>query len=407
MKPRLLFISHVNPANPRSGQQQRVFYSLKAARAYFYVTFLTLESDDKEDAQCLHELADEVIFLPRLFNKRTAKIRYLLSYLLFTLKTGLKTSNFVLGEIEFSPKRLMFVLENRKFDGVIFEYWYAYKSAASFRQHGIPCILDTHDILWKAFEQQVKVKPVPVFYKRRIRNLYKHQEQNAWKAFDRIITLNQLEQENIKAVVGENIPVDFLPMGIDLNQWKYLWKRKNPVSPQICFYGGLSSEANVKSALWCLDKIMPFVWLKLPSAEFWLIGNRPVNILLQRAEKDSRIKITGFVQDVAQVIAEMGVILCPWEGVFGFRSRIIEVMAVGVPLVVSEDAIAGMGIAEHAIKIGRTDAEIANNALEILENENMAQQMSLLARQDVEKKYSFESTYLDYFENLAKSLEVG
>jgi len=108
---------------------------------------------------------------------------------------------------------------------------------------------------------------------------------------------------------------------------------------------------------------------------------------------------------VQKVIAKMGVILCPWEGVFGFRSRIIEVMAIGVPLVVSYDAIAGMGIAEGGIEVGRTNDELANHVLGLLDNKGLACQLSLNARSDVEKNYSFEDTYLKYFNRLQKRID--
>lgn len=407
MRPKILFISHVNPVNPRSGQQQRVHYSLKAARVFFHTTFLTLSSNLPEGLDQVNKLCDETITLDPILSTYKNKITYAFQYIYFVFRTGLKKSNFIIGEVEFSSQRLESILKGRRFDYVLFEYWYAHKSVVIFKRFGIPCILDMHDVLWRAFEQQIKKRPLPFFCKERIKRLYQQNEQTAWKSFDRIISINKFEQNIVKNVVPPNVIVDYIPMGIDLGIWEYLWKFINQGHHRLGFYGGLSSKVNVDSALRCIDKIMPIIWETDPNAEFWLIGNRPADVLLQRASQESRIKITGYVEKVHTVIAEMGVVLCPWEGVFGFRSRIIEVMAVGVPLVVSEDAIAGMGITEHAIKIGRTDTELANIALEILENEKTAQQMSLLARQDVEQKYSFESTYLDYFENLAKSLEVG
>ena len=405
MKPRLLFISHVNPAHPRSGQQQRVYYSLKAAKRFFQITFLTLSSGNPEDLEQLRELCDDVIALPPLLLDYRTKLVYALQYICFALRTGLKKSNFIIGEVEFSPKRLESVLKDRNFDYVIFEYWYAYKSVSLFQSHGMSCILDMHDTLWKAFEQQIKTKPFPLFYKERIKRLYRQYEQHAWKSFDRIIALNKIEQNMVKGVISTNVMVDFLPMGIDLSVWEYLWIYNDSAPYRVGFYGSLSSKVNIDSALRCLEKIMPIIWEKKPGAEFWLIGNHPADALLQRAKTDSRIKITGYVEKVQKVIAKMGVILCPWEGVFGFRSRIIEVMAIGVPLVVSYDAIAGMGIAEGGIEVGRTNDELANHVLGLLDNKGLACQLSLNARSDVEKNYSFEDTYLKYFNRLQKRID--
>jgi glycosyltransferase involved in cell wall biosynthesis len=402
MKPRLLFISHVDPSSPNSGQQQRVFYSAKAARVFFHTTLLTLGTGKSEGVSLLIDLFDDVIFLPPTRFNFFQKIYYALSYIIFHLKSGLKLSNYVLSELVFTKDNIETITRDKYFDCVILEYWHAYKSLSFFQDQGVPCILDMHDVQWKSLEQQLKRKKYPTIYKRRITSLYKKNEELAWKSFDRIIAINQIEQRIVKSIVSEGIVVDFLPMGIDINKWKYLWNKFDHSPFRIGFYGGLSSDANVKSALYCLEKILPLIWIKKPNVEFWLIGSNPAPILIKRSKADSRVKVTGFVENVQEIIAQIQVILCPWEGVFGFRSRVIEVMAVGTPLVVSRDAIDGMGITDNAIIIGKTNSEFADLTLELLENNTLSQHISKNSRRLVEQCYSFDKTYLSYFNDLAK-----
>lgn len=402
MKPRLLFISHVNPSNQKSGQQQRVYYSAKAAKEFFHTTLLTLGPLDNLRDASLFELFDDVIILSPTLSSFSHKMFFALPYILFHLRTGLKRSNFALGEIEFTKKHLETITAGKDFDCVILEYWHAYKGISLFQEHGLPCILDMHDVQWKTFELQLKGKKYPTFYKKRIISLYRKNEELAWKTFNRIIAINQIEQKLVKSIVTPSTEVDFLPMGIDLTKWLYLWKQNDNLPSRIGFYGGLSSDVNIKNALYCIDEIMPFIWNKYPTIEFWLIGNNPATILEERAKVDSRIKLTGYVENIQEIISQMQVILCPWEGIFGFRSRIIEVMAVGTPMIVSRDAIAGMGIADNIIKIGQTPSEFAEYALIILNNKKTAEKMSLSGRKFVEQNFSFESTYLNYFENLAR-----
>ena len=86
--------------------------------------------------------------------------------------------------------------------------------------------------------------------------------------------------------------------------------------------------------------------------------------------------------------------LCSLKGKYGFRSRLIEAMALGVPLVVTSDAIYGMGLEdEKGISVYDSDEKIADTTVNLLLSPDFASQQSILARKQVEEKFSFEATY--------------
>ena len=97
-----------------------------------------------------------------------------------------------------------------------------------------------------------------------------------------------------------------------------------PARPhRIAYYGGFGSAKNRASALRCVTQIMPIVWKKWPLAEIWLVGSNPSDDL-RALQRDPRVRVTGFVDDVQSVLRTMTAVLCPWEGTWGFRSRLIE-----------------------------------------------------------------------------------
>ena len=69
--------------------------------------------------------------------------------------------------------------------------------------------------------------------------------------------------------------------------------------------------------------------------------NPPKNII-ELEESEENVFVTGYVDKIEEVINKMDIAIIPWSGKYGFRSRIIEIMASGVPVLTTSDAIDGM-----------------------------------------------------------------
>jgi len=188
-------------------------------------------------------------------------------------------------------------------------------------------------------------------------------------------------------------------MGINLEDWIYSYQPEFP--PRFGFYGGLGSEVNQKFALFVLREIMPKVWNRLPNAQLWLIGSNPSPKLRKEALKDNRVTITGFLDDPRPSLSSMTAIICPWEGVFGFRSRLIEVLSLGIPVIASPDAYAGMNLSEnHGVLPAKNILDFVILCEKLVTDHSFAEEQSNLARLEIEKKFSIESTYEKLFSDL-------
>lgn len=402
-RPRLLVVSHVSPLPGSAGQQQRVRYTLLAARARFHVTLalLTPPGARAPGQADLAELCDELIVLPsRRGTRGLAKAAARAAAAVYSVTTGLKRSNYVLGRVELTPRRILGLLDERRYDCVLFEYWHAWRAAAALRVRGVPTVLDTHNVLWQAYRRNLEAQPrCPRLWRRWAVSNYRRSEERAWSAFDGLIAINRQEYESIRAVAPPTSDVFYAPMGIDLSRWQYLWKPGGPV--RIAYYGGLGSEHNQRDALLCATEVMPEIWKVHPAAELWLVGsNPPTN--LQTLSRDPRIHVTGFVDDVPDILRRMSVVLCPWVGTYGFRSRLVEVLGVGVPLVASPDAIAGMDFVDgQSILLAPDPASMATHALRLIGDVEYAKSQSRLGRAAVEREYSNENTYIRLIDEMA------
>ena len=406
-KPSLLVISHVLPFPGNAGQQLRVRYMVEAAASRFDVSFLTCAP--REGKQEVHERLSSfnchpIILESRLNGSGLGVFPYRVAAGLFVLRTGLKSSNYSIGKIELCSTRIRNAVEPRGYYMVLYEYFHAVDSVPLFQAAGVPTVLDTHNVLWKSLEQHL---PRQQFWPKRFRKArlarYRRHEEWAWRRFDAVIAINRSEHRLIQPSLHPSQKLFYAPMGTDLSRWPYAWQPANP--PRLAYYGGLGSPHNEAAALRCHNHIMPGIWQRFPHAELWLVGSDPSDRLRTLAA-DPRVKVTGFVDRVQDVLSTMSLVLCPWSGTYGFRSRIVEVMALGVPVVATPEAVDGMELESgRGLMLADSDQILVEQALDLLSNPEHLKEESRMARSEMERLYSLENTYGRLMRELLEWLE--
>ena len=405
---RIAVVSHVLPFPASAGQRQRVGLTLQALRREFHVTFVTTvpPGEVQETKAALAAWCDEAIVAP--YDESGSwwdGWRRRVATAIYCARTGLRASNYFLSQVAFPAARWGELLGDREFDCVLLEYWHASASMQYFRDRGIPVVLDTHNVLWQAYRADLdRRRWIPGWWKRRVVELYRDAEESAWRQFDGLIAINREEHLYMQRMASR-VRHFYTPMGVDVvKRWRYRWQ---PEGARICCYGGFGSAHNAASALQCAQKIMPIVWRQLPRAELWLVGSNPP-AALQALQADPRIRVTGFIDEVQPVLGSMRLMLCPWKGTYGFRSRLVEVMAVGVPVVANPDAVDGMDMAhEQGILLADDDVGLALHALRLLTDAAFATEQSERARSRVATRYGFDSTYGALSQELRQWASVG
>jgi glycosyltransferase involved in cell wall biosynthesis len=395
MAPKMLMISHVLPYPGQTGQELRVRYILQAATDQFEVDFLTYAPSHQWMEVCERLIKSSC--RPIVLNsggKRQSlqRILQVCGASWFVMRTGLKYSNYTIGRMELSPKRIRESVNPADYEVVLYEYFHAADSVPVFRNAGVPVILDMHNVLWKSREERLNERAAcPAWLKRVSLNRYRRREESAWDQFDALVAINRNEYDLVQARLRPAQKLIYAPMGTDLSRWPACWRPANP--PRLAYYGGLASAHNEAAALRCHQHIMPVIWQQFPDAELWLVGSNPTE-RLRNLTRDPRVKVTGFVEEVKDVLKTMSLVLCPWSGTYGFRSRIVEVMALGVPVVATPTAVDGMELESgRGIMLADSDETLAENALKLLSAPNELEAQSRLARSEMERLYSLENTY--------------
>lgn len=393
-RPRLLVVSSVRPFPGAAGQEQRVRNKLLAFREHFTVTFLThvRREERGEVAARLGELADEALLLDSLYwQSPLFRLLHRGAAAAYAAVTGLKVSNYVVGRLELSPRRVLAAVGSRRFDAALFEYWHVWRAADELGRHGVATVLDMHDVLWRSYEEQMS-RALPRWLREARVAAYRSREEAAWRRFGALVTINREEDAYVRSRLPEGFPLFYAPMGIDLAGWPYRPQPADP--PRLAYYGSFKTRRNQEAALRVVEAVMPRIWRERPEVELWLVGSSPSPELRELGARDSRLHVPGFVDDVGALLATMCAVLCPFSGAFGFRSRLVEVMATGVPVVASSDAVAGMELRHgHGLLLAEDDAAMACHSLELLGRRALAGEQGRSARREAEERYSFEATY--------------
>lgn len=167
---------------------------------------------------------------------------------------------------------------------------------------------------------------------------------------------------------------------------------RNNVGNDIVFYGAMNRYENEISAIWFIKNVMPKI--DDLNVRYLVIGNRPSENLKKYASE--KVVFTGFVEDVRIYFAKAKCLAAPIQAGAGIKVKILEAMAMGVPVLTNSIGIEGIDARngheylhcetpedyEKAIRLmikGGIDAEkIAQNAIDMI-NSNYDLKGSFLA----------------------------
>lgn len=145
-----------------------------------------------------------------------------------------------------------------------------------------------------------------------------------------------LEAEGAPTRVGEALVV---PNGIDLDHWH----RQAPgLGQEVVLCGNLGYRPNADAAVHLVEDVMPHVWDRVPDARVTVVGLGASPALVRRLARPA-VTLTGAVPDVRPHLERAAVVAAPLRIATGIQNKLLEAMAMEIPVVTSSVAAAGLG----------------------------------------------------------------
>ena len=183
------------------------------------------------------------------------------------------------------------------------------------------------------------------------------------------------------------VDVNVLPNGVDLEYFHPVPQERRRFN--IVFSGKMSYHANVATALYLCQQIMPLIWQQLPEATLTIVGSKPPKAI-QLLARDPRVEVTGYVHDIRPYVRRAEVMLSPMVYSVGIQNKVLEAMALGTPVVVA--AQAAEALEAHPgrdLLVANTAQEFANETLRLMRDAELHSTLSQSGRRYVEEQHNW------------------
>ncbi len=209
------------------------------------------------------------------------------------------------------------------------------------------------------------------------------------RSYDRILVTHEEEGRRVLELVPE-ARVETLPfLLMDCEQ--FVPPAEIPRAPQVVFVGFLPHTPNEEGLHWFVEKVWPRVLREEPDARLTVIGAGASNAMLGLMH-DSGVEYRGFVEDLRSVYAQSRVYIAPIFTGGGIRTKIVEAMAAGVPVVSTSFGPLGIGTQEgEHLLVSDTPDGFAAHVLRLLRDDSLLRRLRRRGRSFVESHYGLQS----------------
>ena len=288
-------------------------------------------------------------------------------------------------------KKLFALIERNRYDIVQIEYWFMGEWLPKLK--GIKTrVIDTHDILFAKKEQELRNRygeRLPASQAKLLAT-YRELEIRSLRLADLIVFITAADRESLSGLdlAGENVIV---ATGQNIDYFEKYVSR--PVDDMILFYGAMSGKPNIDAFYRLRNQILPLIKKDIPGVKLTVVGSNPP-AAVKNLHDGEKLIVTGYVEDVRSYLSRANILILPLNVAAGFRSRIVDAMAMGIPVIGTHQALDAVAMTHgrHGF-ITDDDQEMAAYAVRLLKDGPLRKAMGEACRKFVSDQYSIEATY--------------
>ena len=158
--------------------------------------------------------------------------------------------------------------------------------------------------------------------------------------FNACFVCSEPDREQLRQAAPE-ADIRLIPNGVDLAYFS----GNEPVAYEpnrIVFTGNLTYHPNIDGIFYFVNEILPLIKKEIPAAKFYIVGQSPSAKI--RALSGADVIVTGFVEDIKQYYLNSAVAVSPIRFGAGTLNKILEPLALGVPVVATSMGIEGLDL---------------------------------------------------------------
>lgn len=336
---KLLYLVHRIPYPPNKGDKIRSFHFLKAL-AEEYEIYLGTFIDDPDDRQYIEALKPyckdcfcvdlqpqwaKLFTLSGFLSNEALSLPYYRSQALQVWVDGVIETHDIQQAMIFSSPMAQYLVSHPQVD-LVADY------------------VDVDSDKWLQYAKS-KRWPASWVYQRESKKLLDYEIDMAVRTKSTLFVSEQeaqLFKQLAPSVAGK---IDYVNNGVDTVFFDPSLTYESPFAQAemaIMFTGAMDYWANVDAVIWFAQEVFPLVQQQCADARFYIVGSKPTKQVLELAEADESIIVTGRVDDVRHYVANAAVVIAPLRIARGIQNKVLEAMAMAKPVVVTPAAMEGI-----------------------------------------------------------------
>lgn len=267
----------------------------------------------------------------------------------------------------------------------------------------VPKLLDFGDMDSQKWREYARYKPRPLNIGYWLEGAkLEAEERRLSRRFDMCTATTRAEWETL-TTIGVSAQTDWFPNGVDNAFFTPSPESYDPRS--ICFVGRMDYYPNQQCMLEFCARTLPLLRRVRPEIELTIIGADP-SPQIRALGKLPGVVVTGSVPDVRPYVRKSALMVAPLSIARGTQNKILEAMAMGVPVIASEIAAGGVDARAPEHFLTATSRETYRDAvLRVLDDPAERARLALAGRARMLSHHSWESSMRRLDQTIARCIE--
>ena len=381
---RILYLAHRIPYPPNKGDKIRSYHHVRylAGRHDVHLVAFVDAPEDERGADALRSYCRDVTLVP--LEKRAA------------LRRGLRAlmRGRALSEGYFTSPAMQHAIACAAATGRFDVVW-AFSSpmmqyaAAVGAAWTVADFVDVDSEKWRQFGAHAR-GPVRWAYQLEATRLRAFERQSGAQA-DCVLFVSDAEATLYRTFCLDQTDVRVIPNGVDLTYFAAGDGAGPQAGGHLLFTGAMDYRPNIEAVVACARKIVPLIRKQIPTVQLVAVGHRPAPRLLREAARhDGALRIAGSVPDIRPYFRDARVYVAPLRLGRGVQNKILEAMAMCVPVVASTLALQGLDVEpERHVLVADGDEQFAAAVVKLWRDPARARSLADTARRLVETRYGW------------------
>lgn len=387
-KPTLLFLAHLLPWPLDGGGQIKSFHTLRILATRFNVTLLAFirrasEANEIGPLRALCAGGVETVLVPRGRARNAVQ----------AARALVRRQSFIVTRDDVPAMRQAVEKALRRTPFTVIHV--DHLQMAQFVPPGAPgapsIVLDQHNIehrIPQRIGDAPGARPHLRWFSRREWPRLRDFEIAMCRRADLVLTVSDEDAMGLVSLapdLGENVLA--VPIGVDTDYFGVV--RRTPGARTLLSIGTMFWPPNVDSMLYFCADVLPKIKQAVPGVHLNIVGARPTPVV--QALAGENVTVTGSVPDVRTWAADCGAFVVPLRSGSGMRVKILNAMAMGLPIVSTTLGAEGIEArdGEHLLLADGAEA-FASAVVRVLGDEQMARRLGEAGRRLMAERYAWD-----------------